>query len=248
MTIAAASAQLHTSKRMTPRQADIVYALEGFDGIEKLFALAPQEWVLASDESVEVVIQLRVHSTRMQGHISARLAAYFEGGVAPFVAFVDPREMHAPSFMHRAVALTTLSPVEREEARARHGLRKMRQDASRAVARRAARDRRACVEISHEGAAEIERAIARVDAEIRSFPPTSVAFLDIALADIRAGEIDLFVLDAQTVSRYPSLVMPFEVARFASILERATRWRRGEVLEWGDAESSVGRGVGAPTR
>ena len=270
---------------MTPRQADIVYALEGIDGIEQLFALAPQEGVLASDESVEVVIQLRVHSARTQARVGARLAAYFEGGAPPFVTFVDACEMSAPSFMHRAVPLTTLSPVEREEARARQGLRDMRRDANRAaakasreaatrVARRAQGERRASIAIAHGWSADVERAIAGVDADVRVLSVGSGPFFDIVLTDIDAGEIDLFVVDAQTawdygrklraamerrfgeaarghlliveegrpgwasqlMCDYASLSMPFDVARFASILDEATRWRRAEGMAGGDAE------------
>jgi hypothetical protein len=38
------------------------------------------------------------------------------------------------------------------------------------------------------------------------------------------------------MSAYASLSMPFDVARLASILDKATRWRRAEVMEWDDAE------------
>jgi hypothetical protein len=271
---------------MTPREADIAYALEALDDIEALFAVAAPEKAPGPEKSVEVVIQLRIDSVRAQARVAARFAAYFEGGVPPFVTFVDSKEMSAPRFMHRAVALT-LSPSEREDARARQGLRQMRRDANAVAARvsreaatraarRALRERRASIAIAHRWSVEVERAIAGVDADVRVLPALrgSGPFLNIALTDVDAGEIDLFVVDAQTawdygrqlraamerrfggsardhllivetgrptwasqlMSAYASLSMPFDVARLASILDKATRWRRAEVMEWDDAE------------
>jgi hypothetical protein len=206
-------------RTVTPREADIAFALEGVEGIEAVYAIASRAEPSAGElqPSVEVVIRIRPFTRRIEAHVSSRLATAFAFEPPPFVLMVDADAAAMPRLMQRATEIV-LSPVERKAAVARRGLREMRRHVVGSVAATIPppisceiRDRRSCILIVDPQSIGIERSLRRLDAEVRVVSRASRALLDIAAAEISWGEVDVVLFDARaSTERLRQFYVPVE--------------------------------------
>ena len=198
--------------RVTPRHADVVFALEGVPGVQAVFAIAPPPHPVSGGlRPIELVVELLPWSWRTAMKVNARLLTVLSYDECGAVEVKTADALSAPQYMSRATRLV-LSPAEREAARERAAARPSAEDDLSTVASRPARPRhalqplvpgrRARVLVFDQHPEELEPVLAELDADVaflhdwRRPHAERLTFVE-AAREILATDVDLVLLDVQ---------------------------------------------------